>query len=123
MAGSLCKENTQASSTRFSECTDGFAMIWHVGRPTLRSRRLQRFLDRSIHRRRLARALLGDQFGCGSHLENPKCGDCHNRQCPELSRQCAAMTPKAAGRIILSESVLIPLMLHMFRRCRGMKHG
>ena len=31
MAGSLCKENTQASSTRFSECTDGFAMLQHAG--------------------------------------------------------------------------------------------
>jgi hypothetical protein len=33
------------------------------------------------------------------------------------------MTPRAAERIILSEGVLIPLLLHVFRRCRGMKHG
>jgi hypothetical protein len=34
-------------------------------RLTLRSRRLQQFRERAIHRRRVAQALLRNQFGCG----------------------------------------------------------
>jgi hypothetical protein len=74
MVASHFKKNRQApfSSLFASEKTGALFRLYHwlrdalgCRRLTLRSRRLQQFRERAIHRRRVAQALLGDQFGCG----------------------------------------------------------